>query len=860
MNDSKLTPMMRQFYEIKNQFQDCILFFRLGDFYEMFGDDAVISAEILDITLTSRDKGENALPMCGVPYHSAESYIAKLNMAGKKVAICEQISDTTLPGIVERKVVRVVTPGTNMSEHSLVNDLNQYICGIIQKSEKYAICFADVSTGEIFGGDGYSKLEIASLLAVYGPKEIVAFKNLAETPEFNLFASENDIQVVTAVDYDRTDQKIFEFLNKHFESISLAPYGLEGRLELAASVYLVLRYLKELLQDEVKNLNNFTLLRSNDHFDLDKMTVNNLEIFYTYRDFDRKNSFLSTIDYTKTAAGGRLLRRFVMRPLRNVEMINHRLAFVRSFTEKQSELSDVRNLLSSSYDIERILSRMMLGIANPRDIVNLGNTLTLTPELNIIIQNVNHDLQINDLHEVRDLIGATLIEDAPLSKRDAHIIKDGVDENVDEYRKLLTSGKQFIAELQKREIESTGISTLKIGFNKVFGYYIEVSKGKVGDVPESYIRKQTLTNCERYITPELKEYEEKVLHAEDNLKKIEEELFDKLVAKILDHHERIKTVASQLAITDVYSSLAELAISNSYKEPVVNNTRNLNIVAGRHPVIEKLVTRGSYVSNDLHLNSDSYLRLITGPNMGGKSTYLRQTALIVLLAQIGSFVPAHSAEIGVVDQIFSRVGASDNLSRGLSTFMVEMEETAYILRQATNHSLLILDEIGRGTSTYDGVSLAWAITEFIHNDLHARSLFATHYHELIEPVEQMPGAENLCVQVEEDSHGKPVFLHSLKKGAISKSYGIHVAEQAGLLPQIVQRAEILLKNIEGEFSHVDKKVSKNSPPANQQDLFSLTPDYSFIKRQLDKIDVNKLTPVEALIELQELQKMSLEKS
>lgn len=834
---SKETPMMKQYNEIKSQYSDCILFFRLGDFYEMFGDDAVIGAEILDITLTARTKSEDAIPMAGVPYHSAESYIAKLTSKGKKVAIAEQVSDPSEPGIVKREVVRVVTPGTNLSTIALEQKANQYVGSIAGEGNDYAVCFADVSTGELIVGTG-SLEDIRSLVETYQPKELVACSGLAELPvlyDMGLMVSGFDMPVEKS------------YLLKHFGTSSLGAFGLDNELK-AEVVGLNLMYLDAMLQTSLANMTQVIHLNQADSFDLDPATIYNLELFYTIRDFDRKNSLIAVIDKTVTAGGGRLLKRWLIRPLKSLNLLQKRLSHVDCFYNKDLKL--LRSLLSETYDLERLVSRLSLGYGNPRDLIQVKQTLQALPAINV---ELNSELRADlpDMSNLVDLIEQAIVDEPPISKRDGGIFKDGYHAEADEYRTLLRTGKDFIAKHKADLVTATGIDKLKIGYNKVFGYYIEVSKAKSDLVPETFIRKQTLTNSERYITPELKEYEEKVLNASGLLNGLEERLFDELVVQILAFSEQLRKIAKSLAYIDVCSGLAELAKKNNYCKPELHEGIELRILDGRHPVLEQILEKGAFVPNNSCFDLDTMIKLITGPNMGGKSTYLRQTALIVLLAQIGSYVPARSAKIGLVDQIYSRVGASDNLAKGQSTFMVEMEETAYILRQATEKSLLILDEIGRGTSTYDGVSLAWSILEHIHNNLGARTLFATHYHELIEVVDDLDRAQNFSVAVEEDANGKAVLLHQIRAGAVSKSYGVHVAEKAGLPNSIIQRAESLLSELETshQLEHAPRKHQALSP---QPSLFATDPKAEQVRSMIDEIDVNNLTPLQALQKLNEI--------
>lgn len=850
-----LTPMMRQYNEIKGQFKDCILFFRLGDFYEMFGEDAILASQILDITLTSRNKSEDALPMCGVPFHSAESYVAKLNQKGKKVAICEQVGDTKGPGIVERKVVRVFTPSTNLSDYCLEGAANQFTAGLIKGSDSYGLCFCDVSTGEILVSEFTNLRDCISAIAAHNAREVVIEKKLSEDPElYGLLANEIPEVATSTFEIKISEKQVYDFLCAMFSVKSLTAMGIEQNETLTLAVYLTVGYLESMLKVSLSNIQKIQLLKNPDFFELDRTTVNNLEIFYNSSDFGKKGSLISVLDCVQTAAAGRLLRQRLIKPLKNIDMLQKRLNLVEQSLTFASGVEEVRKLFKHTYDLERLISKTSLKICNPREILMIKQTLEQLPHIKNFYNQAGTDLKelslkLNELNELKEYLDRAISDEAPLSRRDGGIFKEGFNEKVDELRKLLYQGKDYILELQKREIESTGIGNLKISFNKVFGYYIEVSKGKVDQVPDYFIRKQTLTNSERYITPELKEYEDKVLNAENELKILEDDLFDEVIDRVLGHKSELLLNAKVIAQLDLYASFAYLAYHNDYCKPVISNQKLLKIVNGRHPVVEKLVETGGYVPNDLEFSEQSYMKLITGPNMGGKSTYLRQTALIVLMTQIGCYVPAGSAEIGIVDQIYTRVGASDNISRGQSTFMVEMEETAYILRQASENSLLILDEIGRGTSTYDGVSLAWAILEYLHNEIKPRTLFATHYHELIELTQSLESADNLSVSVEDDGVSTPVFLHKIRAGAVDKSYGVHVATMAGIPKGVVNRANELLGDLEG------KTVSRQHQPLvrYQESLFDNTDKKAIeLKEKIAALDLNNLTPLEALQKLAEI--------
>lgn len=859
----KLTPMMKQYYEIKAEYEDCILFFRLGDFYEMFGEDAKDAAAILDITLTSRSKGADALPMCGIPYHSSESYIAKLNQKGKKVALCEQVSDPKAKGIVERKVVKVVTPSTNVSEMSLEAKENQFLVSVAGKIGNLGICITDVSTGEMMFKSVQDLDGVEKAIFVNGAREIVVERSLYSDPDMYSFLSGIDDLLVSSFKLAGDRKRL---LGDHFGESIFETAGLDSEAEIDACS-LALSYLKEVVSSDLGNFKRIKKAEGEEFFELDRSTIVNLEIFQTMIDGSRENSLLGVIDKTMTAGGGRMLRRWILRPLKNIAGIETRLDFVNEFYEDAEMTAKLRELLKGCYDMERLFSRISLGVANPRDMVNIYNTLRLVREIKGSFGNGNGKIAelcagLDECEELVEVLQRLRLEEAKVSVKDAGIFEDGVDAKIDEYRELLFNGKEYLLKLQQREIEETGISNLKLGFNKVFGYYLEVSKGKVDLVPDRYIRKQTLTNNERYITPELKEYEEKVLSADELLKNREFELFIQLLEEISSYGERIMKLAEQLAFLDVTSSFAYLAREKRFCAPELSNEKEINLVEAKHPVIEDLLPRGKFISNDLVLTEDSFIRTITGPNMGGKSTFLRQNAICVLLGQIGSYVPAKRAQIGIVDQIFSRVGASDNLSKGQSTFMVEMSETAYILNQATENSLIIMDEIGRGTSTIDGLSLATAIIDHLSLDLKARVLFATHYHELIDHSEGIGVVENLSVSVIQDDNGKPVFLHKIKPGGISKSYGIDVAEIAGLPGAVIEKSKHYMKELElielssGTNRSTGRKVGVSRiDEENQLGLFVASQEDPALKEFVDRfknIDINKMTPLEAIQKLSDL--------
>lgn len=855
---------MKQYYEIKSKYEDCILFFRLGDFYEMFGDDAKEAAEILDITLTSRSKGDDALPMCGIPYHSSESYIAKLNQKGKRVAVCEQVSDPSQKGIVERAVQRVVTPSTNMSESMLEAKENQFLLVVSGAASSLKACIVDISTGEIYLRE-ISKLdEINSVIANYGVKELIIEKSLYETPEVYEVVRGIESVLVTSypqekVDYELVLEKLNKFLS-HYDKNLIDPCILAGG------------YLTDVIGYELEAIQRVARVDgSEESFELDKSSVINLEIFYTIIDGNRKNSLVNQIDYTKTSMGGRLLRKRLIRPLKVASKINERLDIVSSFIEVgSSKLEKIQNWLGQIYDLDRLLARVNNRTVNPKDFVSILQSIEAAIELKKVGEELGglakqSLLNLHECPKTKKVLSVLEREDVKVSVKDGGIFCDGYNDELDELRDILVNGKDYLLKIQKDESDKNDIPTLKLGFNKVFGYYLEVSKGKTDRVPEYFIRKQTLSNSERYITPELKEYEEKVLSAQDRVKELEFSLFNELIERFKEAQDEVVELSTKLAKIDVAVSQATLALSRDYVRPEIREDKTIEIKDGRHPVIENIIGESSFIPNDVSCSDDEIIKIITGPNMGGKSTYLRQTALICLLGQIGSYVPASSAVIGVVDQIFSRVGAADNLSMGESTFMVEMKETAYILNQATEKSLIIMDEVGRGTSTSDGLSLASGIVDYLSERLKSRVLFATHYHELVDHVDGLKNVHNLSISVTHDENGKPIFLHKIVSGGIDKSYGIEVAESAGLPEEILESSRRYLEEHElgaNKLKLEQDRQTKRLSPYDQSSLFVAAKDNRFeeLLNRVKEIEVNKMTPIQALQNLNELVESIKEKS
>jgi len=817
-----MTPMLKQYLEIKKQHEGALLLFRLGDFYELFFDDAEEASKLLDLTLTGRGKGENRIPMCGVPYHAAEGYIAKLTKLGKKVAICDQVSDPNEPGIVDREVVRIVTPGTTLDEKVLDQKANNFVAAVTageaDADVSFDFAYADITTGE------FSSISLSSMKALQAEIERLKPSEIIIPPEFDL----------------KTDVYITE-------------HAFDG----GDAAALLMNYLETTQKTSLQHMTRSDSGHE-ESMPIDEATLKNLELMETLREGNREGSLLWVLDKTQTAMGGRMIRSFLIRPLAQKEDIEKRLGAVEELTQKRTVHDDLQGLLKSVMDLERLLARLSMGRGNARDLVGLKNSLMQVPHVQNLLSNATSNLlkdvcdNIDPLYDLVSLIERAIVPDPPLNMNEGGIIADGFNTELDEIKAVSREGKQFIQSLQQKEIERTGITNLKVRYNKVFGYYLEVSKGQVSKVPEEWIRKQTLVNAERYITPELKEFEEKVLGAEEKIAVLEQKIFSEIREKVVAEIERIQRTAKYLALLDVMCSFTSVALQNGYCKPSISGGDDISIAEGRHPVVEKMSFSARFVPNGTALQqSGERLQLITGPNMGGKSTYLRQVALIVLMAHIGSFVPARSAEICLVDRIFTRVGASDNLVRGQSTFMVEMQEAAHILENATERSLIILDEIGRGTSTYDGMSIAWAITEYIHDNIQAKTLFATHYHELISLTDKLANAANYCVAVKENEEEGVVFLYTVMKGGASRSYGIEVAKLAGMPPETVRRAHQILRDLEeGVHESAIQKELDARPAEDQSALFER--EHNPLKEEFDKINPDQMTPLEALQKLHDI--------
>ncbi|MBA4336920.1 DNA mismatch repair protein MutS [bacterium] len=863
------TPMMQQYEKIKVQYADCILFFRLGDFYEMFGEDAIKASKLLNITLTARSKGEGKVPMCGVPHHAAENYIAKLTRLGEKVAICDQMSDPELPGIVERSVTRVITPGTTFNENILDTKSNNFVANISLEKDSFGLSYADITTGEFATTQVKDFMELVTEISKISPAECILGTELYESEKGNQLKSH--FESVCFFPYDcYKDSK--DILIKHFKVDSLTGFGIEEYPLAVNAAGTLLEYLKGTQKNDLPHFQATRYFHTDEYMPIDESTLRNLELLKTLRDQEKEGSLISVIDKTQTSMGARMLKFWLTHPLLDKAEIENRLDAVEEFFTVNKLHLEVAELLKNIADIERIISKLSLGSGNARDILGLKESLTYIPKFKFVLSDSRSELLKNicesfvDLKDLVNLIEESIDPDAPLSLKDGNIIKKGYNLQLDELKLISKEGKNFIKDLQEKESKRTGIASMKVKYNKVFGYFIEVSNTNLHLIPEDYIRKQTLVNAERFITPELKEYEEKILGAEEKIIKLEYNIFQEIRNHAVGYIKDILKNAKLIATLDSLISFASIAKHNNYSRPNITLGGGIEIINGRHPVIEQMSFSSGFIPNDVKLdNLDNSLLLITGPNMGGKSTILRQTALIVLLAHIGSFVPAESASIELVDRIFTRVGASDNLVKGQSTFMVEMQEAAFILNNATSKSLIILDEIGRGTSTYDGVSIAWAITEYIHDKIKAKTLFATHYHELISVVENLPRAKNYSIAVKENNSGV-IFLYKLERGGINKSYGIEVAKRAGLPNWIIEKSSHILKDLEEDV--VEKGIQKtlhdprNKKSEDQMDLFidfeRKTQNLNKMKEELANIDVNNLTPLEALKKLDELKRKSKE--
>jgi DNA mismatch repair protein MutS len=870
---SELTPMMRQYLEIKADHPDTILFFRLGDFYEMFLDDAVKASRILDIALTSRNKNPDGadVPLCGVPYHSANPYIAKLIEAGEKVAICEQVEDPkSAKGIVRRQVVKVVTPGLVVDAENLSPKENNYLLALCGgKGDHWGLAYLDISTGEFRVTELEGFDAALAEAACVAPREIllpVSFRDQDRGKELTLLLAERLVTYVDDWVYDQ-DYAQRQFRN-HFGGATTEAAGCEGLDEGVLAAGAVLHYLEETQKGRVAHVTKIVPYKTREFLVLDEATRRNLELTATLAEGKRKGSLIGLMDRTVTAMGGRKLRQWINYPLITARSVSERQEAVEELLNDQVRRRELAAQLDGVYDLERLNGRISLASASAKDLVALRLSLLRIPSMLELLASSTAPLLcdlcagIDPLPDLAELIGCGIVESPPFILREGGIIAEGYNAELDELRAISREGKGYIARIEAREKARTGISSLKVRYNRVFGYYIEVTRTNLGAIPADYIRKQTLANAERFITPELKEYEEKVLGAEERITELEYALFQEIRERVAAHSARVARTADLLATLDVLLSLAMLAHEQNYCRPLVDDGDTISIVDGRHPVIEAMHLGERFVPNDTLLdNRENQLLIITGPNMAGKSTFMRQVALITLMAQVGSFVPAAEARIGLVDRIFTRVGAADNLARGQSTFMVEMMETAHILRQATPRSLVILDEIGRGTSTFDGVSIAWAVAEYLHDcEAHAaKTLFATHYHELTELAVTRSRVRNFNIAVKE-WNDQIIFLRKIVSGGASHSYGIQVARLAGLAPEVIERAREILVNLEkGEYAEegvprIARRKNGRTPVSTSQ--LSLFAEDDPLRSRLKTLDVATMTPLEALNVLDELKRMS----
>ncbi len=865
---SKETPLMKQYKEIKGQNQENILFFRLGDFYEMFFEDAVICSKELGITLTSRNKEKGqSVPLAGIPYHSAAGYISKLVAKGYKVAICEQVEAASeAKGLVKREVVKVITPGTVIDTDYLDDKSNNYLLGIIIRENKAGISYLDITTGEfkvtqLEGKDVISKAinEIYKL----SPTEILVESRTLErfNEEFSDYRKLNEI-VINPINKVKNAGEI---LKKYFNVISLESYGID-RKELAVEAGgFVLEYVLELHKYNELPIQTISYDNRKNYLELNLATQKNLELVENTREKTNMGTLLWVLDRCKTSMGTRMLKKMIKNPLINIDEIEKRQGDISYFIDEVLVREDVREGLKSIYDLERLIGKIILGTENARDMIAIKKSIKSSLEvIKILGTNQMFTTDIKKLVEIYNLIETSIVEEPPFSVREGGMIKTGHNETLDELHTISKSGKNYILEIEKKEKEKTGIKTLKIKYNKVFGYFLEVSRANSHLVPEEYIRKQTLTNAERYITPELKEYESTILNAKGKIEGLEYDLLKEISGKLVGEIKLLQKLAFGLAYVDVMASLADTATKNNYICPKIVEGYDLEIRNGRHPIVEKLIVGEDYISNDIILDEETKVIVLTGPNMAGKSTYMKQAALIILMAQMGSYVPADDATIGVVDKIFTRVGASDDLVSGQSTFMVEMSEVANIVNNATDRSFVILDEVGRGTSTFDGLSLASAITEYIHDNLGAKTIFATHYHELTELEYKLKYLSNYRIEVSE-ANDEVVFLREIVKGGADKSYGIEVARLAGLPAEILLKAKQLLQILETKKAIIEEKIGSEQlslfggPPIKIEKPKIIEPQISIgekkILAEVAKLDVNNLTPLDAMMKLNELKNL-----
>lgn len=872
---TEYTPMMQHYLKTHEEYKDCILFYRLGDFYEMFFDDAKVVSKELELTLTGKSCGaEERAPMCGIPYHAAETYLTRLVKKGYKVAICEQVEDPKLAkGMVKREVTRVVTPGTTLNAQALDETKNNYIMCIAYIGDHYGISSADITTGDYYVTEVDSERKLLDEVNKYQPTEIICNEAFYISGiDIDDMKNRMGIVIYSLDAWYFSDETAQMTLKDHFKVRDLEGLGLADYDSGVVAAGALLKYLYETQKTTLSNLVAIHPYTTGKFMIIDSSTRRNLELVETLREKQKRGSLLWVLDKTRTAMGARTLRSFVEQPLIERTEIEERYDAIDEFNTNAITREEIREYLNPVYDLERLITRVTYQTANPRDLIAFRNSIHMLPPIKTLMSDFQSPLlkrlyeQLDTLDELYELIERSITEEPPLTLHDGGILKEGYNEEVDRLRKAKTDGKSWLADLEAKEREKTGIKNLKIKYNKVFGYYLEVTNSFKDLVPDYFTRKQTLANAERFITPELKELEDVILGAEDKLIVLEYELFREVRQKVADEVVRIQKTAKAVAQIDVFASLATVAEQNNYCRPKLNEKGLIDIKDGRHPVVERMIQNEMFVANDTYLdNGSNRVSIITGPNMAGKSTYMRQSALIVLMAQIGSFVPAKSAKIGIVDRIFTRVGASDDLASGQSTFMVEMSEVANILRNATSNSLLILDEIGRGTSTFDGLSIAWAVVEHISNPrlLGAKTLFATHYHELTELEGKLNSVNNYCIAVKEKGDDI-VFLRKIVKGGADKSYGIQVAKLAGVPDNVIERAKEIVEELSNnDITEIVQNISaegsskRSKPKLDEVDLEQIslldTMDNDTILNELNELDLGQMTPIEAMNKLYELQ-------
>lgn len=869
IDKNKLTPMMKQYFEVKDKYPDCILFFRLGDFYEMFFEDAIVASKTLEIALTGKSCGlDEKAPMCGVPFHSANSYISKLVEAGYKVAIGEQLEDpSSVKGIVKRDVIQVVTPGTVIEGSLLENKKNNYLLSLYKDNDNIGLTYVDISTGEV-NATYLTSDKIVEEIAKIHPSEII-INDLSFIPSLQNIITLNNIYINENFKESYLDTNI---LRKYFTDNYLNSLKFDDKNLINLSLSMLLNYIYSTQKQVTSNINNINIYNSNEYMVLDMFTRNNLELTQTIRGNKKKGSLLHVLDKTSTAMGGRLMRKYVEEPLINKSKIDERLSVIQELKDDFMLREDLIDILKNIYDIERICGKVAFEKVTPKEMIHLKNSIEKLPSLKNIINSSNANIlkkyikNLDNLEDIFSLIEKAILEEPSLTIKDGNIIKSDFNNELKELRDISQNGAFLIKEIENREREKIGVKSLKIGFNKVFGYYIEISKAWLDniDLDSSYIRKQTLSNSERFITPELKEIEDKILNAQDKIKLLEYDIFVNIRNEIYSNINRIQSTCKIIANIDVFVSFATVAYINNYVKPNINENNKLDIKNGRHPVVECIVGEENFVANDTYLNTDeNIINIITGPNMAGKSTYMRQTAIIALMAHIGSFVPAEYADIPIIDRIFTRVGASDDLSQGQSTFMVEMSEVSLILKNATDKSLVILDEIGRGTSTYDGISLAWSIVEYIQKNIKCKTLFATHYHELTDLENKFKDIKNYSIAVKEDNEGI-VFLRKIIPQGADKSYGIYVAQLAKLPDEVINRSKEILKDLEknhidnaifinesSEFNY-ERIISENEKISSNQISFD-TIDTISLNDEILNLDILNMTPLDAINTLYSLQ-------